>query len=91
MTVQELFEKVYKTQRIPYRVVVSRNDFKYAVSGKTGSLEGIPEEMRQGEVILAFVIEGKYIDPYERILKDSEEMFWEMCTDTERKVNAQKN
>lgn len=89
MTVQELFEKVFKEQRIPFRVVVSRNDFKYAISDKPASLDGIPEEMQQGKVILAFVTEGKYIDPKGEILKDSEELFWEMCT--ERKTDAQED
>lgn len=79
-TVQDLFNHAFATQIIPYRIAVTGRHGLIAISNTEGSLKGIPEDVRKKQVRLAYVIEGKYVDPFYEPLKDSEELFWEICT-----------
>lgn len=88
-TLKEVFDKVYVSQVIPYRIAVTSKRGLLALSKRKGSLDGIPDDLLGKKVWLTFVSEGKYVDPYYDPLRDSNELFWEICVKEEGEQNVQ--
>lgn len=86
-TLKKVFDKVYASQVIPYRIAVTSKRGLLALSKREGSLDGIPKDLLTNKVWLAYVIEGKYVDPNYAPLKGSEEVFWEICIEEDKGGN----